>query len=69
MDAARKLLESFYADEDVLHVDADLRALESRAKQHSEVTDQYLAALAGKHGIRLATLDAGINHKDVELIA
>jgi predicted nucleic acid-binding protein len=33
-----------------------------------QVTDQYLAALADRHGYKLATLDERIKHAAIELI-
>ena len=36
---------------------------------HKQVSDAYLCELAAAHGARLATLDAGIKHPKVVLIA
>ena len=38
------------------------------AETAEQVTDHYLAALAARHGFKLATLDAGINHPAVETV-
>ena len=56
----------FWPD-DVAHADVDWKGVLG----HGQVTDAYLAALARKHGGRLATLDRGLAalHDDVaELI-
>jgi predicted nucleic acid-binding protein len=45
-----------------------LPALESNPKTSDDVTDNYLAALAEKHGFKLATMDRKINHPAVTLI-
>jgi hypothetical protein len=47
----------------------DLDSLESEEPTSgSRTTDFYLASLALKHGMRLATLDESIGHKAVFLI-
>jgi uncharacterized protein len=68
MDDARKALKKFLDEEQVQRVDDDLPALESHPKTSKEVTDSYLAALAGKHGFKLITMDARIQHPAVALI-
>jgi predicted nucleic acid-binding protein len=45
-----------------------LPALESSPKKSDEVTDFYLAALAEKHGFKLATMDTGVKHPAAVLI-
>jgi hypothetical protein len=47
----------------------DLDPLSSHPKTASQVTDHYLADLASKHGLKLATLDAGIKHPSAELVS
>lgn len=44
----------------------DLPALESSPETSAQVTDIYLAELASRHGMKLATLDASIKHPAVE---
>jgi len=39
-----------------------LPALESNPQKSDEVTDRYLAELAARHDLKLATLDGGIKH-------
>ncbi len=68
MEDARKALEKFLTDTKATRVGDDLPALESHAQNSEQVTDQYLAALAHRHGFKLATLDGGIKHPAVELI-
>lgn len=68
MANARKALERLLSETKATRIADDLPALESLAETSDQVTDQYLAALAGRHGCKLATLDAGIRHAAVELI-
>ena len=68
MDQARELLGRFIAERKAARIADDLPALESRAATSEQVTDQYLAALAARHGLKLATLDEGIQHKAVKVI-
>src|SRR5229473_282775 len=62
MEDARKALEKFLSETHAMRIPDDLPALESHAKNSEQVTDQYLAALADRHGYKLATLDEGIKH-------
>lgn len=68
MDAARDLLDDFLSKHAVEFVPCDLAALESRAPRSEQVTDLYLAELASRRGMRLATLDTGISHPSVEVV-
>lgn len=68
MEEARKTLETFIGQRKPARIADDLPALESQADNSEQVTDQYLAALAERHGFKLATLDGGIKHPAVELI-
>ncbi len=68
MERARELLERFARERKAERIADDLPALQSQAATSEEVTDLYLAALAQKHGARLATFDAGIKHAVVEVI-
>lgn len=68
MEGARKTLETFIGQRKPARIAADLPALESHPRNSEQVTDQYLAALADRHGYKLATLDGGIEHPAVELI-
>jgi predicted nucleic acid-binding protein len=69
MEQARERLERFAALRHAERIHEDLPALASHARRHDEVTDQYLADLAAKHGFKLATLDAQINHPSAELVS
>jgi hypothetical protein len=62
------LLDDFYENvsPEFVPADASARALEARTSE--DVTDTYLANLAQKHDMKLATLDKGITHSSVELI-
>ena len=68
MNEARAGLETFTKERKATRIADDLPALESNPKTSDEVTDHYLADLAAKHGLRFATLDAGIKHKAVEVV-
>ena len=68
MDDARTALQQFLEGRKVQRINDDLPALESHPKTSKEVTDHYLAALAGKHGFKLATLDERIKHSAVALL-
>lgn len=69
MTDARKVLADFIKDDSPVFIAADSRALDGVAATTSKATtDVYLANLAAKHGMKLATFDAGINHPAVERI-
>ena len=68
MANARVLLEKFLSETKATRIPADLPALDSQAATSDQVTDHYLADLAAKHGLKLATLDAGIKHAAVEVV-
>lgn len=69
MIQTRELLKRFLSERKANRISDDLPALESTAKKSAEVTDHYLATLAARHGLMLATLDGGIKHPAVRLIA
>jgi toxin-antitoxin system PIN domain toxin len=68
MEKTRNLLRHFLAERDATRISDDLPALESHARKAEEVTDCYLATLAEKHGMKLATLDENIKHPAVVLV-
>jgi toxin-antitoxin system PIN domain toxin len=68
MSDARSALEQFSAERAAERIADDLPALEAKARKSEEVTDSYLAALADKHGFKLATFDKNLSHQSVELI-
>lgn len=68
MKSARQLLEDFVQKFNADWIPDDLPALESHPRTSKQVTDHYLAELAAKHGLKLATLDAAIKHPAVEII-
>jgi predicted nucleic acid-binding protein len=69
MEGLRKSLEQFAAERKADRIADDLPALDSRrARTAEEVTDHYLADLAAKHGLKLATFDGRIKHPSVELV-
>ncbi len=69
MADARRALENFLDGAGAKRIPADVTALESYAPKHDQLTDRYLADLADKHRMKLATLDTGIKHHAVEVIA
>ena len=69
MDKARELLETFATERKAERISDDLPALESRPKRSEDVTDHYLANLAVRHGLKLATFDEEIDHPAVEVIS
>lgn len=69
MEQAREALQMFRDDRKAEFIAADLPALDSKPAKSDEVTDRYLADLAQKHGLKLATFDTGIKHKAVEVVA
>jgi toxin-antitoxin system PIN domain toxin len=68
MNDARKALEKFLLETKATRIPDDLPALASHPATSEQVTDQYLASLAERHGYRLATLDRELQHHAVELI-
>jgi predicted nucleic acid-binding protein len=69
MDDARKVLEKFATERKADRIPDDLPALASYPRTSEQVTDHYLANLAAKHGLKLATFDTQINHPFVELVS
>jgi len=66
---ARKMLRDWKRARKPHFVPCDLDSLDSDEPPGGMQTmDFYLASLAWKHGMRLATLDEGIEHKAVFLI-
>ena len=68
MAEARAGLETFTKERKATRIPDDLPALDSQPATSDEVTDHYLADLATRHGLKLATLDAGIKHAAVEVV-
>ena len=68
MQRARELLRKFLAERAAERIPDDLAALDSHPQKTQQVTDFYLAALAEKHGMKLATMDERINHPAVVLV-
>jgi predicted nucleic acid-binding protein len=57
IDKARDALEKFCTERKAERIFDDLPALNSKPKTSEQVTDFYLADLAAKHGMQLATFD------------
>lgn len=65
----RQSLERFSKSRKAGWIPDDLPALESKKAGNAEdITDHYLADLASKHGLMLATFDGRIKHSSVELV-
>jgi predicted nucleic acid-binding protein len=63
---ARKMLQDWKHAQKPQFVPCDLDSLESDVPPTgTRTTDFYLASLAAKHGMQLATLDESIGHKAV----
>lgn len=69
MDKARQALEKFCAERNAERIFDDLPALDSKPKVSEQVADFYLADLAAKHGMKLATFDEGLTHPCVHGIS
>jgi uncharacterized protein len=68
MAIARQALEAFVKAHKVEFIPADLPAIKAGAQKSEAVTDSYLAELAARRGMKLATLDTDIGHAAVEVI-
>jgi len=68
MTLARQALQGFISSNQVGFIAADLPAIASIASKSDQVTDCYLAELADRTRMKLATLDSGIKHSAAELI-
>jgi toxin-antitoxin system PIN domain toxin len=69
MDKARELLQKFATERQAERISDDLPPLDSRSATSEQVTDHYLADLAVKHGLKLATLDENVEHAAVVPVA
>jgi toxin-antitoxin system PIN domain toxin len=70
MANARKVLADFIRQEKPSFIPADLSALDGQpAPSSTTTTDWYLANLAARHGLKLATFDKAITHPDADLIS
>ena len=69
MDKTRELLANFITERKATRIADDLPALDSKPDRSEQVTDHYLADLAARHGLKFATLDAGIKHAAVALVS
>jgi len=69
LSEARQMLRDWKRATDPRFVPCDLDALESdEPGTGTRTTDIYLASLAAKHGMQLATLDQSIGHEAVFVI-
>lgn len=69
MAIARAALVDFVTRHKTEFVSADVSAISLNAKTSERVTDTYLADLAARHKMKLATFATGIRHGAVEMIA
>lgn len=68
MEKTRELLQRFIQERNVSRIPDDLPALESTPSKSDEVTDRYLAELAARHNLKLATMDSRVKHPAVILL-
>jgi predicted nucleic acid-binding protein len=68
MDKAREALEKFCTERNAERILDDLPPLDSKPKTSEQVTDFYLADLAAKHRMTLATFDEELTHPAVQSI-
>jgi toxin-antitoxin system PIN domain toxin len=68
MERAREALERFAEERKAERIPDDLQALESHPRTSEQVTDHYLANLAAKHGLGLATFDKKLRHPSAEQV-
>jgi uncharacterized protein len=68
MALARQALQGFIAAHHAEFIPADLPALASAPSSSPEVTNAYLAELADRARMKLATFDANIKHTATEVI-
>jgi predicted nucleic acid-binding protein len=68
MHKAREALAKFCAERKAERIFDDLPPLDSKPKTSEQVTDFYLADLAARHGMKLATFDEGLIHLAVQSI-
>ena len=68
MEAVRQSLEKFITERQAGRIADDLPALASHPQMSEQVTDYYLADLAAKHGLKLATFDEQLKHPSAELV-
>jgi len=68
MEKARELLAKFIKERKAGRIPDDLPALDSKSQKSDDVTDDYLAELAARHGLKLATLDGKISHPAAVLV-
>ena len=69
MALAGEALRDFAAKHKTGFIPADLSGANLPVRTSAAVTDIYLAELAAKHKMKLATLDADIDHAAIELIS
>jgi len=69
MDRARAALVIFATERKARRIPDDLPALDSHPGASDQVTDHYLADLAAKHGLKLATLDSRLRHSSIECVS
>jgi predicted nucleic acid-binding protein len=69
MTIAKAALADFVVKHKTEFISADVSAISLNARTSERVTDTYLADLAARHKMKLATFDMGIKHNAVEMIA
>lgn len=69
METATAALEAFRVERRTAFIPDDVSASVLKAKTSEQVTDSYLAELADRHEMRLATFDSRIAHAAAEVIS
>jgi uncharacterized protein len=69
MQDAIRGLSKFRADRRASLIADDLDPLDSHPRTSGQVTDHYLADLAAKHGLKLATFDGQLKHASAILVS
>ena len=68
MEDARAALSKFSSERNAVRIPDDLPPLDSKPSKSEDVTDFYLADLAAKHSLKLASFDTGIKHPAMVII-
>ena len=69
IENARELLAKFLAERKVERIFDDLNPLDSHPNTSEEVTGYYLADLAAKNALKVATFDRNLKHKAADLVS
>ena len=68
LDTCRKWLGDFVQKHQCAFIPDDFSPQKTSARTSKQLTDTYLAELADRHQMKLATFDTRISHRAVEII-